>query len=193
MRDLKGSSVESESPLGGGETGVEAIRDARRELDEVIREIQAVPRFKTFLAPPTFDDVATAATDQPIVCVTSADTGGLALIVEGADVRHVPLGAITRDGLRQRVARYLNASWTYRADPSKNMATGDSELDAMLRWLWDAAMEPISRFDGSGRACCAGSWWPTWTGSPARRVDGRREHAVQASICDRPFDHPLRP
>jgi hypothetical protein len=44
--------------------GLEDIRDARRELDAVIKEIQALPGFEDFLAPPTFEDITKAAAER---------------------------------------------------------------------------------------------------------------------------------
>jgi CHAT domain-containing protein len=122
---------------------VEAIHEARRQLDDVIREIQAVPGFETMLAPPTFDDVAEAADERPIIYISPAQRGGLALIVEGTDVRHLSLAGMTTNVVRERFGAYADAYSTYRASPDEKTAMWDGELDRMLRWLWDTVMEPI--------------------------------------------------
>jgi hypothetical protein len=64
--------------------------EARDELDQVIEEIQGIPGFDTFLATPTMDDVAAAADQDPLVYLTAAEQGGLALIVSEVEVAHVP-------------------------------------------------------------------------------------------------------
>jgi CHAT domain-containing protein len=125
------------------ENDMQAIREARDELDEVIREIQAVPELETFLAPPTFADVAAAATQHPIVYVSPAELGGLALVLDGADVRPVPLDALTAEAVHNRVSDYTASFARYRADSNANVAQWDCALDAMLRWLWDEVMAPI--------------------------------------------------
>lgn len=67
---------------------VEEIRAARRELDQVVKDIQnveidGVREFASFLAPPTMDDIAAAASGPPLVYLAAAELGGVALIVRG--------------------------------------------------------------------------------------------------------------
>lgn len=93
------------------DTGLDAIRAARRELDEVIAEIRAVPGHEDFLAAPTFTDIsAVAETDRPLVYLAAADAGGLALVVRGEDVSDVSLEDLTADAVRARVGAYLAAA-----------------------------------------------------------------------------------
>jgi hypothetical protein len=126
-----------------GVPGLEEIRDARRELDAVIEEIQAVPGFEDFLSPPTFEDVAAAARERPLVYVTPASPGGLALIVRARDVAHVPLGDLTVAAVRDRVTPYLEAYQAYTADREAGLDGWDAALDEITAWLWDAAMAPM--------------------------------------------------
>ena len=92
-----------------GRSGVGALREARRALDEVIAEIQRVPGFEDFLATPTFDDVAEAAADQPLAYLAAAQHGGLALVVRGDDVAHVDLPDLGREPLEEVARRYLDS------------------------------------------------------------------------------------
>jgi CHAT domain-containing protein len=126
-----------------GVPGLEEIRDARRDLDAVIEQIQAVPGFEDFLAPPTFEDVAAAAAQRPLVYVTPASPGGIALIVRSRDVAHVPLPALTVDAVRDRVAPYLEAYRAYGADRKAGRDGWNAALDDITAWLWDAAMAPV--------------------------------------------------
>src|SRR6266516_2744941 len=98
------------------EPGLDAIRAARRELDETIDEIRKVPGYERFLAAPTFEDVAGAAETCPVVYFAAAELGGLALVVRGADVVHVPLEQLTAESLRSLVEGHLEAYRDYRLD-----------------------------------------------------------------------------
>lgn len=133
------------------EDGLEAIREARRELDAVIKEIQAIPGYETFLAPPTFEDVAEAADERPLVYIAPADPGGLALVVRGSNVLHVPLDDISTQVVRDRVTPYLDAYTAYRADPEAGLAGWNAALDGIGEWLWDTVVGPlVDEFDHGG-------------------------------------------
>lgn len=123
--------------------GLDEVRAARRELDEVIAEIRKVPGYEQFLAAPTFEDVAAAAGDQPLVYIAAADPGGLGLVVRGDDVAHVPLDGLTADGVRDRVTSYLEPYAGFRADRQAGLARWRAALDDVTQWLWDAAMGPL--------------------------------------------------
>ena len=122
---------------------MQAIREARRELDAVIDEIRTVPGYEAFLAAPTFDDVAEAAADRPIAYIAAAETGGLALVVRGRDVTHVPLDELGAEPLRERVVPYLEAYSAYRLDPKAAVAAWERALDETCAWLWEAAVGPV--------------------------------------------------
>jgi hypothetical protein len=125
------------------EPGLDAIRAARRELDETIDEIRKVPGYEQFLAPPTFDDVARAASACPIVYFAAAEPGGLALVVRGADVVHIPLEQLTADSLRMRVTAHLDKYGNYRVDRNTHHEDWYRSLDEITAWLWGAAVGPV--------------------------------------------------
>jgi CHAT domain-containing protein len=122
---------------------LDAIRAAREELDAVIEEIRAVRGYEDFLAVPTFDDVASVAGECPLVYVAAAEPGGLALVVRGSDVTHVPLDGLTAEALRERTTAHLGTYADYRADPGSARAGWNTSLDDVTAWLWDEAMGPI--------------------------------------------------
>ena len=64
---------------------------------------------------PTFDDVAAVAEDGPLVYVAAAEPGGLALVVQGFEVTHVPLDGLTAGVLREQVTAHLDRYAQYRA------------------------------------------------------------------------------
>jgi CHAT domain-containing protein len=157
------------------------IRAAREELDAVIEEIRAVPGYEDFLAVPTFSDVAAAAGECPLVYLAAAEPGGLALIVRGADVTHVPLDDLTAGTLRHKVTAHLDRYARYRAAPEPSYHEWNAGLDELTAWLWDAVMGPVlgQAGDVAELVLVAGGLLgllplhAAWTGD-AERVTGRR-------------------
>ncbi|MEU6277905.1 CHAT domain-containing protein [Streptomyces populi] len=119
---------------------MEEVRAARRELDGVVEEIQRVPGFDTFLAPPTVREVESAARDRPLVYLSASEAGGTGLVVRGDRIEHVPLPGLTAHALRLRVEAYLTG---HRADKRHSAGDWRAELDDVTGWLWDAVMGPV--------------------------------------------------
>jgi CHAT domain-containing protein len=122
----------------------EEIRQARDELDQVIGEIRDVPGFSDFLATPTIQDVQQAARADPLVYLAAAAPGGLALVVRGDDVVHVPLDRMTADAVATQVTAFLEAHAAYRDDPPRGLAAWDETLSQTSQWLWDDVMGPVT-------------------------------------------------
>jgi CHAT domain-containing protein len=139
---------------GREQDSIEAVRAARRELDDVITEIRRVPGHEDFLAAPTFDDVAAVATpDHPVVYLAAAEPGGLALVVRGADVTHVPLESLTAAALRERLQEHLARYEDHRRDPSSGLDTWQRSLDDVTAWLWtDVVGDVLAELKGVERA-----------------------------------------
>ncbi|MFI1708573.1 CHAT domain-containing protein [Streptomyces griseoruber] len=132
---------------------------ARRELDEAIGAIRGVPGFGSFLAPPGMDEVAVAARYQPLVYLAAAEAGGLAMVVRGEDVEHVPLPGLTGEALRGRVARHLELHGADKEDTPTATDSWRTGLDDVTRWLWTAVMEPVLgrlRADGAATLVAGG-------------------------------------
>lgn len=138
--------------VSGGEFGagamtdggnLDAIRAAREELDAVIEEIRTVPGYEDFLAVPTFDDVAGVAGECPLVYVAAAEPGGLALVVRGTDVTHVPLDGLTAEALRERVTAHLGVYAEYQNAPKTARERWNTSLDDVTAWLWAEVMGPV--------------------------------------------------
>ncbi|MFD1545083.1 CHAT domain-containing protein [Nonomuraea guangzhouensis] len=125
--------------------GLDEIRVAREELEEVIREIQSIPGYEDFLEAPTFDDVADAAEAQPLVYLAATEFGGLALVVRGEDVAHVPLDGLTSPVLYDQVTAYFEAYNAFRAAKDKDAAlpAWRAAIDAVTAWLWSDVMGPV--------------------------------------------------
>jgi CHAT domain-containing protein len=125
------------------ETSIDDVRAAREELDAVVEQIRRLPGHEDFLAPPTFRDIGRVAYDCPLVYVAAAEPGGLALIVRGADVVHVPLAELSAAKLRERVERHLDVYAAYRAAHDTGYGRWNASLVEVTRWLWDEVMGPV--------------------------------------------------
>lgn len=126
------------------------IRAARREFDEVVAEIREVPGHRDFLAEPTFEDIALAARDRTLCYLTAADDDGLALVVDGDRVVSIPLPRLTTDAVYAAVSAHLDGYRAFRARGEAAAEPWAAELDKHMRWLWDAAMEPVLGRAGAG-------------------------------------------
>jgi CHAT domain-containing protein len=175
------------------------IRAAREELDAVIEEIRAVPGYEDFLAVPTFADVADAAGECPLVYLAAAEPGGLALVVRGTDVTHVPLDGLTAGTLREKLTAHLGRYARYRESPKTAYPEWNAGLDEVTAWLWDAVMGPVlDRVgDTADLAVVAGGLLgllplhAAWT-ADAGRVTGRRYVLDMVSVSYVPNARALR-
>ncbi|MFD5407089.1 CHAT domain-containing protein [Streptomyces griseorubiginosus] len=120
----------------------EEIRAARRELDAVVQEIQALPGFEDFLPEPTQEDVHRAAVEQPLVYLSAAEHGGVALIVHD-DVTAVDLPDLTAEAVRTRTRDHDQAHRAYGADRAGRLSHWERSLESTTKWLWDDMMGPV--------------------------------------------------
>ena len=138
-----GGAAWSEPTLIGGRrsTGTPMAADLRQLRDEIRR----VPGFASFLAAPTFDDVAAAATPTPLVYLASSAGGGFALVVRrsGRSVTSVPLPALTDDAVRDRAEALLAADETYLSAPTAGRRAARQRrvraFEQVSEWLWESA------------------------------------------------------
>jgi CHAT domain-containing protein len=139
------------------------------DLGLVIDDLRRIRGFSDFLRVPADDDVASAAQVSPLVYLCDGRAGGLALVVTGDPVRHVPLPGLTTAALRERVRSYLDAYARYRADPRTARSGWDAALDGVTGWLWDAVMGPVlAAVDG----------WPELVFVPGGRLGLLPMHAA---------------
>ncbi len=151
----------------------EALRQVDADLKAVIAEIRQIPGYEDFLLPPTFEKIARAAQDAPLVYLLATPAGGLALIVHGDEVYSVDLPALTAEAVRHRVegsgrqwGGYLGAMFRWRRSllpttPPKERWKARTAwlraLESTTRWLWEAAMGRWSASlpTGAGTGLCS--------------------------------------
>ncbi|MFE7033603.1 CHAT domain-containing protein [Streptomyces sp. NPDC057621] len=131
----------------------EEIRAARRELDAVVDEIRQLDGFEDFLPEPTEEDVHRAAEEQPLVYLSAAERGGVALVVHDHDVRQVDLPDLTAEAVRTRARAHDDAHKGYASDRAGRLTQWEKSLEATTKWLWDDVMGPVCdalrAFDGA--------------------------------------------
>jgi CHAT domain-containing protein len=94
--------------------------------------------------PPSFDDIQRASRIAPLIYISSARHGGLALVIEqssGLKVTGIELPNFDIATLRQQVRHYHD----YYSHRQTEKASWLSALDGMTSWLWDVAIGPVLR------------------------------------------------
>lgn len=131
------------------------LATALSEHAAALDAIRQVPGYERFLLPAEPQDLAAAA-DKPIVYLAAATLGGVALVVtraagDGAPaVRLLELPQLTDAAVSVRATALEDA----RQQRDRDQASWDGTLDAVCRWLWLAAMGPVtSALSGQPAAC----------------------------------------
>ena len=119
--------VEEEAPFAR-----DTLAQARRELNGVIRQIQAVPNHETFLAMPVFEDVRAAAADTPLVFVLAAEPGGMILRV--GDEKPTLLPDLSLSDVVDHIREYFSLY----GQPAFRAA-----IDKITAWLWPVLAGPL--------------------------------------------------
>jgi hypothetical protein len=88
-----------------------------------------------------------------VVYLAAAELGGLALVVRGAEVTHVPLDTLTAAVLRDRVQEHLTRYEAHRRDATAGPASWQRSLDDLTSWLWTDVMGAVlAELTGARRA-----------------------------------------
>ncbi len=159
--ELKTAPVKGDGARRSNATVRRELDQAREALQAAIAAIRSIPGHEDFFAEPTFDKIAQAAANAPLVYLAATPAGGLALIVQGqtSKVSAVWLDDFTEKAVRDQVSGpghrwggYLGAYLRWRR--SHFLGTPPRErwkakrswfraLDRYTNWLWDAAMGPV--------------------------------------------------
>jgi CHAT domain-containing protein len=130
------------------ESAARATGGARDEFEAAVREIRAVPGFESFLTTPSEEDVRSLGDRVPLVYLTAAHHGGVAIAYAPGRAPHAAvLEALTVSALEAEVAKFQEAYAASDTDPER----WRSQLDETTRWLWDAAMARVLRLAGGWR------------------------------------------
>jgi CHAT domain-containing protein/tetratricopeptide (TPR) repeat protein len=193
------TQVQRASPDAAGFTGFvytrlrdAAWRSARADLDRVIDAIRDLPDYESFLAaPPSYADVASAATGTCLAYVTATRLGGFALLVDGRASSEPELSIIWLDELTETVVQDMYKEFRARFYPAFMSNTDQqyrTSFDSMTRRLWDLAIGPIvARVSDGPLALIPGGrlldllpLHAAWTEDPSATA-GRR-YALEAAL-----------
>jgi CHAT domain-containing protein len=135
------------------------LASALSEHAAALDAIRMVPGYEHFLLPAEPQDLADAAA-IPIVYLAAARLGGVALVVtratrgsaggDGLAVQLLELSQLTDTAVSLRATALEDA----RQQRDRDQASWDGTLDAVCRWLWLAAMGPVTNaLSGQAAAC----------------------------------------
>src|SRR5262249_13102299 len=115
--------------------------------------IREFPGYESFASPPSLPDIRAAAALSPLVYVSAANAGGIALIVPRAaqgEIVAVELPELNGQNVRKGIEEYQLDYLQREKQPPQWLA----RLDEMARWLWDACMSTVmERLAGETSAC----------------------------------------
>lgn len=132
---------------------VDIQQAARAKLDTAIDAIRKVPGYEEFLLPPSYEQIAFAARDAPLVYLIATPAGGLALIVLASDAENptvlpVWLEALSDKLLREKlfegsdtetVGGYLGC-YLRRRENNQAWIRWQTVLEETTGWLWEVLM-----------------------------------------------------
>lgn len=139
-----GAPPQAAAALSGEDA--EAASRARAELDRAVAAIRMVSGYETFLAPPTYRELTSAAVTSALVYIAITEAGGFALIVDGrSDGAAAPtvvwLNELTEPTLMSLLKEYLSA-YEGQLHMGSRHRWRDA-LDSVTRRLWEIVIAPI--------------------------------------------------
>ncbi len=154
--------LETQERAGGWEGGASAPRrdlmlQARDSLDQAVDAICRIPGYEDFLQEPGWEDIAAAVVEgQPLVYITTAPGGGVALVVSrspgsaDASVETVPLDEFSEERLQEHLKIWFDAyeGWQ-KALHDANLDYDQAEkkwfnaIDYVTDQLWQDVAGPI--------------------------------------------------
>ena len=138
----------------------ELRRRAAREWDDLLAQVRALNGFESFLTAAAYSELATVATEGPVVIVNASRYGCHALIVT-SDSQHVRVVDLTDMHLDTVVehANQMQRALAGATDPRAHIA-GERGIFNVLKWLWDVLAEPVLTTLGLTSTPEAGHRWP---------------------------------
>lgn len=128
----------------GQPTGEDRRRRRRvqtiHEMDQTLSSIRQLPGFERFHLPPSAEELIAMAAEGPIVIFNTTALRSDAIIVRSSGaITSLQLLKLVFSEAKERMARLAGLFRGPRSTyPSRNR-----ELDRLLLWLWEAAVEPV--------------------------------------------------
>lgn len=156
-----------------------------REYGELLAEVRSKPGFEQYLRPVQWDELIAQASPGPVVVPTISEFRSDALILSDGGLRTVELPHATPEALQHAVSCMLSAlkrsktAWLHRDRDSQLHA--QSEIGAVLAWLWDAIAEPVLEELGLTGPPEPHQPWPRLWWVPTGQLSLLPLHAAQRS------------
>ncbi|MFI6032679.1 CHAT domain-containing protein [Streptomyces sp. NPDC051315] len=128
-----------------GMAGEEADRRHRlaREWQETLDEIRARDGFQDFLRPPRAEQLLRAGEHGPVVVLTGGPAGGgYALLLDGPDLKALPLPGFSEAEARERGETLFRAV-AAAARSGLARAFAEQAVGDILDWLWRTVAAPV--------------------------------------------------
>jgi tetratricopeptide (TPR) repeat protein len=112
--------------------------------NDLLRDIRLLPGFETFLKPPPFRTLASAAAEGPVVLLNVSRFRSDALVLRHRDDGSAGVQVIPLPGVDpQTVAGYAVAVMSQSGDGFAVPEAGPKTAQDVREWLWDAVVEPV--------------------------------------------------
>lgn len=132
--------------------------EASKEFEDTIEMIRAMDGFSRFLLGPTAHELKSFAVQGPIVFINVAlDDGGDAYLVTQTDIRHLSLPKLSPNDVITNSKKLIKA---LDKDKYKTRGHTNSVILDILKWLWNAAVEPVLNMLGFTKVLKEDDEWP---------------------------------
>ncbi|GFF56558.1 hypothetical protein IFM51744_08937 [Aspergillus udagawae] len=112
------------------------------ELDDVEAKIRKAPGFERFLLPPTTTELMDLATHGPIVSFNVTEYRSDVLLVTAYNIVGLHLKKLRLDDLVRYTSKLVGENKLSVGKPSTKTRR-QGELQHILKWLWDVAVNPV--------------------------------------------------
>ena len=171
-------------------TGSQSLRySAAKRFESLVKEIRTLNGFERFLLGPSEDELLSLAASGPIIIFNVARARSDAFLVNSDKIRCLALPKLLAADVEQH-GKHLLESVSHLSTSTYSRV--NKELQQILEWLWDVAVEPI--LDALGYSSCPGDeskwphvWWIAsgWLNILPIHAAGRYANGQTANALDR--------
>ena len=135
-----------------------------KQFDDLLRFIRSLPGFEAYLRGPSASEMQSLADRGPIVVFNVSDIRSDAFLITTDGIHSLRLPLLTFESLLNSAIHFLNA---INNRSLKHYRYANDELNAVLEWLWDAAVKPVLNELGFIEMPPHDKAWPRvwWVGS----------------------------
>jgi Uncharacterized protein conserved in bacteria len=159
---MTGSPADSALTGDRADPGAHDRHHLAERFDTLLRHIRSLDGFESFALPPTTEQLVEQARSGPVVVFNISRHRSDALLLTGEGVTSLAMPALDHQVVTARVRAFHQALRT-AADGDAALPdriAAQATLKEVLRWLWDAAAEPVLSALGYDRTPAEGRPWP---------------------------------